>query len=244
MPVKPRTFYGIYCIALFVPLAISVLIVNLILPGVRNRRSVARHSSRVFLRAVGIPLTVIGLERLPDCPCVIVANHASYLDGLVVAAALPPDFAFVIKKEMVRVPVANLLLKRLGSEFVERFDRHKGAVDARRVLKKAATGQSVVFFPEGTFTERRAIGKFHGGAFATAARNKMPIVALAVRGTRDAMPSGTLWMRRMPVGVELLAIFDQSQADAPPASILRQQTRALIAAAVGEDLHDDGVKPA
>jgi len=238
MPVKPRTFYGIYCIALFVPLAIVVLMVNLILPGVRNRRAVARHSSRVFLRAAGITLKVVGLERLPQSPCVIVANHSSYLDGLVVAAALPPDFAFVIKKEMVRVPVASLLLKRLGSEFVERFDRHKGAVDARRVLKMAGMGQSVIFFPEGTFTERRAIGKFHGGAFATAARNKMPIVAVAVRGTRDAMPSGTLMMRRVPIDVEVLAIFDHEHAAAASAGEFRQQTRALIAAAVGEELHD------
>ena len=229
--------YGIYCIALFVPLAVSVLIVNLILPGVRNRRSVARHSSRIFLKAIGIHLDTIGLERLPDSPCVIVANHSSYLDAVVVAAALPPDFAFVIKKEMVRVPVANLLLKRLGSEFVERFDRHKGAIDARRVLKTAATGQSVVFFPEGTFTERRAIGKFHGGAFITAARNNMPLVAVAVRGTRDAMPAGTLMLRRVPIAVEVLAIFAPDKSRKVSASDIRAETRALIAAAVGEDLY-------
>jgi len=238
MPVNRRTFYGIYCIALFVPLAVSVLIVSLILPGVRNRRAVARQSSRFFLKAIGITLKVVGLDRLPASPCVIVANHASYLDGLVVAAALPPDFAFVVKKEMVRVPVASLLLKRLGSEFVERFDRHKSAVDARRVLKKAANGQSVVFFPEGTFTARRAVGKFHGGAFATAARNKMPIVAIAVRGTRDAMPSGTLMMRRVPVNVEVLEIFEHDRSAKISASDLRQRARALIAQAVGEALHE------
>jgi 1-acyl-sn-glycerol-3-phosphate acyltransferase len=236
MPVKQRTFYGIFCIALFFPLAVSVLIVTLIVPGVRNRRAVARHSSRLFLKAIGIPLNVIGLDRLPASPCVIVANHSSYLDGLVVAAALPPDYAFVIKREMVRVPIANLLLKRLGSEFVERFDRHKSAVDARRVLKAAAKGQSVVFFPEGTFTAHRAIGKFHGGAFATAARNKMPIVALAVRGTRDAMPSGTLMMRRVPVEVEVLAVFENDRAARPSATDVRHQIRTLIAAAVGEEL--------
>ena len=76
----------------------------------------------------GIPFAVEGLERLPQVPCVVVANHASYIDGIVAAAALPPDFAFVIKKEMVRVPLAGLLLRRLGSQFVERFDRHKGGV--------------------------------------------------------------------------------------------------------------------
>ena len=93
----------------------------------------------------------MGCDAMPRDPCVVVANHASYIDGIVAMAALPPDFTFVIKKEMVRVPLASLLLRRLGSAFVERFDRHKGASDARRVWKLAATGQSLVFFPEGTF---------------------------------------------------------------------------------------------
>src|SRR5271155_4660278 len=130
------------------------------LPSLRQRRAVAGMVGRVFLWMAGIPFKVEGLERLPKTPCVVVANHASYIDAIAIAAALPPDFAFVIKKEMVRVPLASLLLRRLGSEFVERFDRHKGATDARRVLKLAATGQSLVFFPEGTFDHRRQIGRF------------------------------------------------------------------------------------
>src|SRR6202034_574735 len=111
--------------------------------------------ARTFLRMAGIHLCIEGREHLPQEPCVVVANHSSYIDGIVAVAALPPDFAFVIKKEMVRVPLAGFLLRRLGSEFVERFDRHKGASDARRVLRLAATGQSLVFFPEGTFNEIR-----------------------------------------------------------------------------------------
>jgi 1-acyl-sn-glycerol-3-phosphate acyltransferase len=130
---------------------------------------------------------------------------------------------------MVRIPLASLLLRRLGSEFVERFDRHKGASDARRVLKLAASGQSLVFFPEGTFDERRHIGKFMGGAFATAARSGMPVVAAAIHGTRALLPSGGLMLHRRPVRFEILAVLDADD-DA------RQRSRELIAAAVGEPL--------
>ena len=126
--------YLAYCLVLFTALGLTCLTVNLFLPSLRRRRLVAGVVSRVFLRLAGIPFAVVGTERLPRGPCVVVANHASYIDGLVAAAALPPDFAFVIKKEMVRVPLAGLLLRRLGSQFVERFDRHKGGVDARRVV--------------------------------------------------------------------------------------------------------------
>ncbi len=184
--------------------------------------------SRIFLRAAGIPFAVEGLDRLPQVPCVVVANHASYIDGLVAAAALPPDFAFVIKKEMVRVPLAGLLLRRLGSQFVERFDRHKGGVDARRVLKLAATGQSLVFFPEGTFTEIRQVGKFLGGAFTTAARSDMPVVAMAIHGTRAVLPPEGFAVHRLPIRVEILDVLSASDA--------RQHSRELIAQAVGDPL--------
>jgi 1-acyl-sn-glycerol-3-phosphate acyltransferase len=181
------------------------------------------------LRLSGIPFTVEGLERLPKTPCVVVANHASYIDAIAIVAALPPEFAFVIKKEMMRAPLAGLLLRRLGSQFVERFDRHKGATDARRVLKLAGTGQSLMFFPEGTFDEHRRIGKFLGGAFTIAARAQMPVVAVAIHGTRAVMPPGNpSSIRPRPIRVEVLAVLGADEA--------RAKSRELIAQAVGDPL--------
>ena len=173
-------------------------------------------------------MQIEGLDRLPSGPCVVVANHASYIDGIVAAAALPPDFAFVIKREMVRVPLASLLLRRLGSAFVERFDRHKGGSDARRVWKLAATGQSLVFFPEGTFNGTRQVGKFLGGAFATAERSKMPVVAVALHGTRDVLPAGGMSVHRGVIRFQILGVLEPKDA--------RQRSRELIAAALGEPL--------
>jgi 1-acyl-sn-glycerol-3-phosphate acyltransferase len=223
-----RPLYTAYCLGVFIAFGLTVLLVNLFLPSLRRRRLVAGLFSRLFLRAAGIPFAVEGLERLPQVPCVVVANHASYIDGLVAAAALPPDFAFVIKKEMVRVPLAGLLLRRLGSQFVERFDRHKGGVDARRVLKLAATGQSLVFFPEGTFNEIRQVGKFHGGAFTAAARSDMPVVTMAIHGTRAVLPPEGFAVHRLPIRVEILDVLSASEA--------RQHSRELIAQAIGEPL--------
>jgi len=223
-----QSLYTTYCIVLFVVMGMATLVINLFVPNLRRRRQVAGAFSRGFLRAARIPFTVLGADQLPQVPCVVVANHASYIDGIVAIAALPPDFAFVIKKEMVRVPLAGLLLRRLGSEFVERFDRHKGASDTRRVLKVAASGQSLVFFPEGTFDGRRHIGRFLGGAFAAAARSQMPVVAAAIHGTRELLPPGGLMFYRRPIRFEILATLDAAGA--------RQRSRELIAQAVGEPL--------
>jgi 1-acyl-sn-glycerol-3-phosphate acyltransferase len=220
--------YLAYCLVCFTVLGLIVLSINLFLPGLRQRRLVARALARVFLRVVAIPFKVEGLGRLPRVPCVVVANHASYIDAIAIVAALPPDFAFVIKKEMVRVPLAGLLLRRLGSQFVERFDRHKGATDARRVLKLAASGQSMMFFPEGTFDETRQIAKFLNGAFTIAARAQMPVVAVAIHGSREVMPPGGISFHRLPIRVQILAALSADEA--------RVKSRELIAEAVGEPL--------
>jgi 1-acyl-sn-glycerol-3-phosphate acyltransferase len=220
--------YVAYCLVSFTVLGLTVLAINLFLPGLRQRRVVAGTVARAFLRISGIPFKVEGLERLPKVPCVVVANHASYIDAIAIVAALPPDFAFVIKKEMVRVPLAGLLLRRLGSQFVERFNRHKGGTDARRVLKLAATGQSLMFFPEGTFDGTRQVGKFLNGAFTIADRAQMPVVAVAIHGTREVLPPGGVSIYRLPIRVEILAALSADEA--------RLKSRDLIANAVGEPL--------
>jgi 1-acyl-sn-glycerol-3-phosphate acyltransferase len=223
-----RGIYSLYCGAVFVGLGLAVVVVNAFVRDDHARRRIAGRHARAFLKAARIPLAVEGIERLPGEACVVVANHASYLDGIVAIAALPPQFAFVIKREMVRVPLAGFLLRRLGSEFVERFDPRRGAADARRVLKRATRGQSLVFFPEGTFTEVRQVGRFLRGAFTTAARAGMPIVAVAIHGTREVLPSGTALLRRRPIKVEVLAVLRGEDA--------RDRSRELIAAAIGEPL--------
>jgi 1-acyl-sn-glycerol-3-phosphate acyltransferase len=220
--------YLAYCAVTFVALGLAALALILLLPNLRRRRAVARACSRAFLWVAGIRLSVEGLELLPATPCVVVANHASYIDAIVMAGALPPDFAFVIKKEMANAPLAGLLLRRLGSQFVERFDRNKGAADARRVLKLAASGQSLMFFPEGTFDETARIGKFLGGAFATALRSDMPVVAVAIHGSRAVFPPGRLAIHPLPIRVQILQVLGAENA--------RLRCRELIAGAVGEPL--------
>ena len=130
----------------------------------------ARAAARLIFACTGMPLSVTTIGRLPDGACVIVANHASFLDGVILTGALPPRFGFVIKNEMRSTPIAGLLLRRLGSEFVDRSDKHKSASDARRIMRKTHAGEALIFFPEGTFRTAPGLGKFHNGAIATAAR--------------------------------------------------------------------------
>jgi 1-acyl-sn-glycerol-3-phosphate acyltransferase len=242
-----RLAYALYAIGLFLLLGLSTLILVLFVPGVRRRRSIARFMSRTFFALSAMPLSVTGIERLPEGQCVVVSNHASYLDGVVFTAALPARFAFVIKREMNDVPLAGLLLRRLGSHFVERFNRHRGAADTRRVMRDAINGNSLAFFPEGTFTHTPGVLKFHTGAFTTALRAGCPVVPATVRGTRAALsPKGAL-PRPGRIEVRILApISPQADVAEDTALELRDQARAAILSDLGEpDLTccDDTARP-
>jgi len=230
-----RLLYAIYAIAVFLVTASCALLATLVLPGVQRRRAAARLAARLFFRLAGMPLSVKSLERLPQGQCVVVSNHASYIDGVVFTAALPPRFGFVIKREMSRVPLAGLLLRQLGSEFVERFDRHRSASDARRVLRKAANGSSLVFFPEGTFSHAPGLLRFHAGAFMTAARAGCPVVPATVKGSRAALsPLGGL-PRPGPIVVEILPPITATAPKADAAAVeLRDRARGTILEALGE----------
>ena len=229
-----RFAYGIYAILLFFVLGLCGLLLLLLLPGVRRRRAVARALARAFLWLAGMPLSVKSAERIPGGQCVVVSNHASYLDGVVFTAALPAQFGFVIKREMNAVPLAGLMLRRLGSHFVERFNRNRGAADARRVLRHAINGSSLVFFPEGTFTRTPGLLKFHTGAFTTAIRAGCPVVPAVVRGTRVALsPRGGL-PRPGRIEVQILPPIARASQTADAAIELRDHARAAILSELGE----------
>lgn len=230
-----RFAYGIYAVAVFLVLASCALLATLFLPRVQYCRAAARAAARAFLWMAGMPLTVRSIERLPAGQCVVVSNHVSYIDGVVFTAILPPRFGFVIKREMNSVPVIGFFLRRLGSEFVERFNRHRGASDARRVLRNAVNGKSLVFFPEGTFTRTPGLLKFHSGAFITAARVGCPVVPATVKGTRVTLsPKGGL-PRPGRIVVEFLPLVtitpDQSESAAME---LRDRAREAILRDLGE----------
>jgi len=240
-----RALYGFYVWLNFAVLGFFTLFLLLIIPRLEHRRSLAQASARLMLRLIGVHYEIKDAELLPEYPCVVVANHSSYVDGLILKAGLPARFSFVIKKEMVRVPLAGLLLKRIGSLFVDRVNRHAGAMDARKIMREATEGKSLVFFPEGTFTTRVGLERFHLGAFATAQRASLPVVPVAIHGARRVLRPGSFWPRPGAVEIEVLGtinvIASATQGrDRNMAEAMRDQARARILLALGEpDLQSD-----
>jgi len=181
--------FGACAGAAFTVVSLATLVVLVAVPGLSMRRRIVHRAARILFSVPGINLSIRGLGHIPSEPCIIVANHASYLDGPILTAALPPRFAFVIKREMTLVPLAHFFLRRIGSEFVERSESSRNAADARRLLQKATARESLAFFPEGTFHEEPGLRRFHNGAFAAARRGSLPVVPVVIRGSRRMLPA-------------------------------------------------------
>jgi len=197
--------WGLYAWVVFLIVVLFSLLVVTIVPGLPARRWLTAAAAKAAFLLSGVPVDVNGLEALPDGHCVVVANHASYVDGPLLRAVLPPRFSFVIKGEMRDIPIVHFLLRRAGSRFVERFTAAGSARDARQIVKAAQGGQSLAFFPEGTFDEQTGLGRFRPGAFVAATRGEMPVVPIAISGTRHMMPSGRWLPRPCRLGIDILA---------------------------------------
>lgn len=236
-PPAPRLsdrLHGCWVWGVGVPLVVLAGIVISATPGIGRRRRMARATARSLLWFARMPLEVHGLDRIPAGACIVVANHASYLDGIVLTAALPPDFSFVIKREAARVPVIGLLLRRLRSHFVDRFDRHAGRADAGQLLKSAQRGHPIGIFPEGTFIAEAGLRDFHRGAFVAACRAELPVVPAGIRGTRVALGGGSLLPRPGPIVVELRAPLHPGGRTLADVEALRRAVRAEVLVVCGE----------
>jgi 1-acyl-sn-glycerol-3-phosphate acyltransferase len=212
---------------LFFALLALAAMLALLVPSLAWRRSLTHALARVALAVLGLRVSVQGLENLPEGSCVIVANHSSYLDGIVLKAMLPPRFSFVIKQEAASMPVAGFLMKRIGSEFVDRHSHAGRQRDARRVLRRAEEGHSLVFFPEGTFDETPGLKRFHVGAFTAAVRGGIPVVPTVIHGARRALPSHAIITRPGRIEVEILEPLPRPGVVATPET-LRDETRRRI----------------
>ncbi|MDP2882670.1 MAG: AMP-binding protein [Azonexus sp.] len=210
-------------------------------PTLAARRLAARIGSRLALTAAGIPPRASGLDNLPERgPVIMVVNHASYLDGMALTAALPARFAFVAKQELLAHPLAAIPLKRLGAVFVERFDTARGVEDTHVLEMRADAGDALVVFAEGTFREPPGVLPFRMGAFLAAARADVPVVPVTLSGTRHLLPDLRMWPRYSKLTVTVHPPIIPAGAGWHAALVLRDTARAVILAQSGEP--DAGVR--
>ncbi|GLI33829.1 AMP-binding protein [Desulforhabdus amnigena] len=214
----------------------------LTLPNLSLRWKFMQRVARFLSGALRIPVTIQGAENIPrDCTCVMVVNHASYLDSYVLVGVLPVPVNFVAKAELLKNAGLRMFLNRIETEFVDRFDKQRGIEDARRIAGKARGGRPLMFFPEGTFTRMPGLLPFHMGAFSAAAEAGVPVIPIAIRGTRSILRSESWFFRRGSITVTIgqplntAEIKEQNDGDAWATALkLRDEARDFILRHCGE----------
>src|SRR3954454_2141467 len=217
---------------------------TMLLPSLKTRWSALRGIIRTALALARIPVNVAGLGHIPRGNAVILFNHTSYMDALVIASVLPGEPAFVAKKEFADQAFAGSFMRRLGVAFVERFDAAASLADADAMTGMAREGRLFVFFPEGTFTRRAGLLGFYMGAFKVAADASLPVVPGVLRGVRTLLRGDQWFPRRTAVDVTIEPPIQPTGTDFTAMLALRDAARAAMLKHVGEPDLGDLEKPA
>lgn len=230
-----QLLYRLYA-STIVPVVVFVLFCPLIIvaPTLTLRREIGRLCVRVALAAAFIPLRIRGQHLLPPTPCVAVANHASYLDGLVLTAALPRRFTFLVQHGAASWPYIGLVIKRMGVRFIDRGSVRASARQARELIRALQAGQSLAIFPEGTFAADPGLLPFRRGAFSIAAMSGVPVLPAVIRGSRRLFGEHDRLLRWSPIEVEFLSPRRADAASAEAVDRLCAEVRRSIMAHCAE----------
>ena len=188
--------YGCYAIAMFVLFLLPTWLFVLLSPSAKSAARVTTAALRAYLKVAGWRVRLDGRENLREnAPRMIVANHTSYADIIVLMAALGTDYHFVAKAEVGSMPLFRTFLRKLGHFAFRREDPRARLQQAEQIEEALQRGESVFVFPEGTFVAQSGVRPFHLGAFKAAAAAQQEIVPIALDGTRRVLRDGT-WLPR------------------------------------------------
>jgi 1-acyl-sn-glycerol-3-phosphate acyltransferase len=224
--------------------AISVYTIVLgtasIISSLWDRRGYTAHNcarawSWLILKTTGVRVTLDGRDRIEAGKTYIfVSNHQSIYDTPVVFASLPYQLRIIAKESLARFPILGWHLKRGAHLFVDRRNPDRSGI-LRRWRGLVSEGLSLIIYAEGTRSADGRVARFKAGSFLLAIEAGLPVVPLAVIGTRQVMPKGRL--RTEPADVRLV-VHDPIQPprlDAPTihdAKAFAERVHAIVASTV------------
>ncbi len=210
----------------------------------RAQHAVARVWARMLLFISRARVTVEGLEKIaPGGSYVIVSNHLSLMDTPLLMAYIPVEFRFLAKQGLFKVPFIGYHLRRAGHISVPRADA-RGSV---RVMTQAARiirerGVSILVFPEGGRSEG-VMTDFREGAAYIAIKSGVPAVPVAVEGTREILPMGSLHVRGGKVSLRIGEPIPTSGLSLHDRAALTRQLRERILELVARGARQDSAAP-
>jgi 1-acyl-sn-glycerol-3-phosphate acyltransferase len=161
--------------------------------GERIHRLVSVPWAKAVLWVCGVKVVVRHLEYLdPTRPRVYLSNHQSYFDIFVLLAHLPVHFKFVMKEELMRVPLLGPAMRGAGYIGIDRHDPRKAIRGMDEAAEKVRMGASILVFPEGTRSLDGELQDFKAGGFHLALKAGCDAVPVAILKSRFIVPKGSL----------------------------------------------------
>jgi 1-acyl-sn-glycerol-3-phosphate acyltransferase len=173
------------------------------------------------------------LPANPRNPYVAVANHESFVDILLISH-LPWEMKWLSKKEMFNIPVAGWAMYLAGDIKLYRGDKDSASKAMEECKVWLGRKVSVMIFPEGTRAHDGELGRFKDGAFRLAIETQLPILPLAVSGTKEALRKHDWRYGRADAEVHVMAPIDTAGMTMDDMGALRDQVRDLIQAQVAD----------
>ena len=229
--------YAAWAWATFSTLALLLWLMAWLPLSTRALWQIGHGAARTACRLAGIPVTIEGAEHLDDIQtgAVLVANHQSYLDGILMLAVLRRPVRFLVKAELEQSSFLRTPLLRLGTLFVERFDARGSLASLSAPGEAITSGESIMVFPEGTFRRMPGLLPFHMGAFTVAAEYEVPLIPVAIHGTRQILRADSWFPRRGLIRVSVgSAITPRAGEQWQSALDLRDRCRRFLLQQIGE----------
>jgi 1-acyl-sn-glycerol-3-phosphate acyltransferase len=225
----------VYLALLLAPTGAVAWLLAALAPSRRLARLLEHGYCRLALKAAGFSVEATGQQQLEQAGALIFAcNHASYADIPALLAWLPRRFAFVAKREVRNWPLIGTFVRRAGHLTVERWQAAQSAADSEQIRAAVESGDSVLVFPEGTFTAAAGLRPFRLGAFKAAVETGTAIVPLALGGTRGILRDGAWIPRPARVRLWIGAPMRPTGRDWAAVVELRDRVASAIAAECGE----------
>jgi 1-acyl-sn-glycerol-3-phosphate acyltransferase len=215
------------------------LLVSFFDPARRRQNVVERAWARVLLFVTGVKVRVEGLEKITkDGSYVFVSNHLSYMDTPVALANIPVRFRFLAKRGLFQIPFLGWHLGRAGHIEVPREDA-RAAVKTMTLAAQVVRdeGISLLIFPEGGRSRDGAMRDFKEGAAFIAIKAGVPLVPIALKGTREVLPFGSGVVNPGTVAMCIGDPIPTSQASTHDRARLTEELRQRIAALIEEHIH-------
>ncbi len=233
-------FVGLYILVLGPP----VMAWTLVAGETRTIYRIARFCVRIAGWVAGIRVSMCGQEKIvPGQNYVLVSNHQGNFDGPVLFYTIPRDLRIVVKKEMMSIPVFNLVMKQVKCVAVDRSDPYKARQSIDRAALLLSRGYTFLAFAEGTRSRDGRLGPFKKGAFIMAIKGQTPVLPVTIVNSRLIQKPGEFAVRGGTVDLVIHDPIPTAGMTLQDRDRLMTATRAAVESALPHDSVSPGCFP-